>query len=64
MGNLAGLLPFILMFVLFYFLLIRPQQKRQRAVRDMQSSLKKGTRLSRLAACMLQSMQLMKERLY
>ncbi|AYV67313.1 MULTISPECIES: preprotein translocase subunit YajC [Niallia] len=45
MGNLAGLLPFILMFVLFYFLLIRPQQKRQRAVRDMQSSLKKGDKI-------------------
>lgn len=64
MAQLASLLPFILMFVLFYFLLIRPQQKRQRSVRDMQSSLKKGTRLSRLAGCMLQSMQLMKVQLY
>ena len=45
MGQLASLLPFILMFVLFYFLLIRPQQKRQRAVRDMQSSLKKGDKI-------------------
>ena len=45
MAQLAGLLPFILMFVLFYFLLIRPQQKRQRSVRDMQSSLKKGDKI-------------------
>ncbi|CAI9396858.1 preprotein translocase subunit YajC [Niallia sp. Sow4_A1] len=45
MAQLASLLPFILMFVLFYFLLIRPQQKRQRSVRDMQSSLKKGDKI-------------------
>ena len=35
----------ILMFVLFYFLLIRPQQKRQKAVQQMQSSLKKGDKI-------------------
>jgi preprotein translocase subunit YajC len=29
-GGLIGLLPFILIFVIFYFLLIRPQQRRQR----------------------------------
>ncbi|ALC92714.1 preprotein translocase subunit YajC [Bacillus sp. FJAT-18017] len=33
------------MFVLFYFLLIRPQQKRQKAVQQMQSDLKKGDRV-------------------
>ena len=33
------------MFVLFYFLLIRPQQKRQKAVKQMQSSLKKGDKV-------------------
>ena len=26
--SLQGLLPFILIFIIFYFLLIRPQQKR------------------------------------
>lgn len=39
------LFPFgslILMFIIFYFLLIRPQQKRQKQVRQMQSDLKKG----------------------
>lgn len=30
------------MFVIFYFLLIRPQQKRQKKVKEMQSDLKKG----------------------
>lgn len=33
------------MFVLFYFLLIRPQQKRQKSVQQMQSSLKKGDKV-------------------
>lgn len=42
MQTLVQLSPIILMFVIFYFLLIRPQQKRQRAVRDMQSALQKG----------------------
>jgi preprotein translocase subunit YajC len=45
MTQIMGLLPFILMFVLFYFLLIRPQQKRQKAVRQMQSDLKKGDKI-------------------
>ena len=38
-------LPIVLMFVLFYFLLIRPQKKRQNAVQQMQSSLKKGDKI-------------------
>lgn len=42
MEMLVSLLPIILMFVIFYFLLIRPQQKRQRQVRDMQNNLQKG----------------------
>lgn len=45
MQSIMGLLPFILMFVLFYFLLIRPQQKRQKTVREMQSNLKKGDKI-------------------
>lgn len=42
---LGTLGPIILMFVLFYFLLIRPQQKRQKAVQQMQSDLKKGDKI-------------------
>ncbi|MCR2820517.1 preprotein translocase subunit YajC [Lederbergia panacisoli] len=45
METLLGLSPFILMFVLFYFLLIRPNQKRQKAVQNMQSSLQKGDKI-------------------
>ena len=43
--NYAQILPILLMFVLFYFLLIRPQKKRQNAVQQMQSSLKKGDKI-------------------
>jgi preprotein translocase subunit YajC len=44
-GILGTVGPLILMFVLFYFLLIRPQQKRQKATQQMQSDLKKGDRV-------------------
>jgi len=48
-GGLLGLLPFILIFVIFYFLLIRPQQKKQRlaqAERDtMLKALKAGDKV-------------------
>lgn len=38
--------PFILMAVVFYFLLIRPQQKRTRAINEMQANLKKGDHIT------------------
>src|SRR2546423_1113028 len=44
-GGLGTIIPLILMFVLFYFLLIRPQQKRQKAVSRMQTELKKGDKI-------------------
>ena len=34
-----------MMFVIFYFLLIRPQQKRQREVDDMLKALRKGDKV-------------------
>jgi preprotein translocase subunit YajC len=40
--NIQSIILIVLMFVIFYFLLIRPQQKRQKQVREMQASLKKG----------------------
>lgn len=43
---MAQILPLVLMFVLFYFLLIRPQQKRAKATRNMQTSLKKGDKVA------------------
>ncbi len=45
METLMALMPIILMFVIFYFLLIRPQQKRQKEVRAMQDSLQKGDKV-------------------
>jgi preprotein translocase subunit YajC len=33
------------MFAIFYFLLIRPQQKQQKKVREMQESLSKGDKV-------------------
>jgi preprotein translocase subunit YajC len=44
-GGIGTIIPLVLMFVLFYFLLIRPQQKRQKAVQKMQSDLKKGDKI-------------------
>ena len=36
------LVPILLMFVIFYFLLIRPQQQRAKAHRDMVSNVRRG----------------------
>jgi len=44
-AGFGGFIPIILMFVIFYFLLIRPQQKRQKEHRNMVSNLKKGDRI-------------------
>ncbi|QHE53113.1 preprotein translocase subunit YajC [Pontibacillus sp. HMF3514] len=41
----AQIVPLILMFVIFYFLLIRPQQKKQKKVQEMQSKLEKGDKI-------------------
>ena len=39
---LVGMLPIILMFVILYFLMIRPQMKRQKEHRNMVAALAKG----------------------
>lgn len=44
-GLLTGLLPFILIIGVFYFLLILPQKKRQQQLKDMISSLKPGDKV-------------------
>ncbi len=41
-GGFGMFLPLILLFGIFYFLLIRPQQKRQREHKELLSNLKKG----------------------
>ncbi|MFZ3287834.1 MAG: preprotein translocase subunit YajC [Telluria sp.] len=42
MGNLSTFLPLVLMFVVMYFLMIRPQQKRAKEQRNMMEALGKG----------------------
>ena len=44
-GTLAGLMPLILMFAVFYFLLIRPQQKRNKEHKAMLASVERGTHI-------------------
>ena len=41
-GGLMGFLPLILIFVVFYFMLIRPQMKRAKEHRKLVSDLSKG----------------------
>ena len=41
-GGLVTFLPMIILFVVFYFLLIRPQQKRQKQHKEMLASIAKG----------------------
>ena len=41
-GSLIGFLPYILIFVVFYFMLIRPQNKKMKEHQTMVSSLQKG----------------------
>ena len=44
-AGFSGFIPLILMFVIFYFLLIRPQQKKTKEHRQMVANLKKGDRI-------------------
>ena len=41
-GGLMSMLPLILMFVVLYFVMIRPQMKRQKETRAMLEALTKG----------------------
>ncbi len=41
-GGLMGILPMVLIFVVFYFLLIRPQQKRTKEHKAMVAAVSKG----------------------
>lgn len=44
-GGLGAFAPIILIFVVFYFLLIRPQQKKVKAHREMLNVVKRGDRV-------------------
>ena len=50
-GDLMGMLPIVVMFVLLYFLMIRPQQKRAKEAKAMLDGLQKGDEV--IAAGML-----------
>ena len=45
MGQLSQFAPFLLMFVVIYFFMIRPQQKRAKAEKEFESSLKVGDKI-------------------
>jgi preprotein translocase subunit YajC len=42
MGSLTTFAPIIIMFVVMYFIMIRPQQKRQKELKTMMDALGKG----------------------
>ncbi|GAB3629234.1 preprotein translocase subunit YajC [Pandoraea terrae] len=42
LGNLTSFLPLVLMFVVLYFIMIRPQMKRQKEHRNMLAAIAKG----------------------
>lgn len=44
-GGFGAFLPLILMFAIFYFLLIRPQQKKAKAHKQLLAAIKKGDRV-------------------
>lgn len=44
-GGITGLLPIVAMVAIFYFLIIRPQQKQSKKLAEMRGSLKKGDRV-------------------
>ncbi len=45
MGAIAGFAPLIIIFGIFYFLMIRPQQRRQKETELMQNDLRKGDKV-------------------
>ncbi len=40
--GMAQIIPIVLMFVIFYFLLFRPQQQRMKAHREMLANIRRG----------------------
>ena len=44
-SNIAAFLPLILMFLIFYFIVIRPQSKQRNALDAMIKNLKKGDKV-------------------
>ena len=49
-GGLSGILMIVALFVIFYFFMIRPQQKRQKEIKKFRESLNKGSKIVTPAA--------------
>ena len=45
MNDLAALLPLVAILALFWFMVVRPQQRRQKAVVSLQNSIEVGQRV-------------------
>jgi preprotein translocase subunit YajC len=45
-GGMIGMLPILLLIPVMYFLMIRPQQKRQKQWQEMLSGIKSGDRIT------------------
>lgn len=43
LNSLGWILPYIVVIGAFYFFLIRPQKKKEKATQDMRNSIKEGT---------------------
>lgn len=44
-GGITGLLPIVAMVAIFYFLIIRPQQKQTKKLAEMRNALQKGDKV-------------------
>ena len=44
-GGIMGLLPIVAMVAIFYFLIIRPQQKQSKQQKEMRNSLERGDKV-------------------
>lgn len=45
MANYSGIIMIVLLFVVFYFFMIRPQSKRQKEIKNFRSSMKVGDKV-------------------
>ncbi len=45
LNSLGWIIPYIVVIGAFYFFLIRPQKKKEKATQDMRSSVKEGTEI-------------------
>jgi preprotein translocase subunit YajC len=45
MGSYSGIIMIVLLFVVFYFFMIRPQSKRQKEIKSFRSAMKTGDKV-------------------